>query len=86
MKRALAATIGIALLFGSPALGGARAQTRRGPTAGTPAIVGLDHIPIAVENLERAAERYQALGFVLETGTPHENGIRNQHVKFPDGT
>ncbi len=47
---------------------------------------GLDHIPIAVGNLESAAERYRALGFVLKPGRPHDNGIRNQHAKFLDGT
>jgi catechol 2,3-dioxygenase-like lactoylglutathione lyase family enzyme len=54
------------------------------PTA--PAVTGLDHIPIAVQNLEAAAERYRAFGFSLKPGRPHENGIRNEHVKFPDGT
>jgi catechol 2,3-dioxygenase-like lactoylglutathione lyase family enzyme len=51
-----------------------------------PAVIGLDHIPIAVNDLEKAAERYRALGFALKPGRPHANGIRNQHVKFPDGT
>ena len=51
-----------------------------------PAVVGLDHIPIAVNDLDRAAERYHALGFSLKPGRPHDNGITNQHVKFPDGT
>ncbi len=55
-------------------------------TTELPAIVGLDHIPIAVNDLERAAERFRALGFVLKPGRPHANGIRNQHAKFPDGT
>jgi catechol 2,3-dioxygenase-like lactoylglutathione lyase family enzyme len=49
-------------------------------------IAGLDHIPIAVTDLDRAAQRYRELGFALKQGTPHANGIRNQHVKFPDGT
>jgi len=49
-------------------------------------IVGLDHIPIAVADLERAAERYRALGFTLKPGRPHENGLRNEHAKFQDGT
>jgi catechol 2,3-dioxygenase-like lactoylglutathione lyase family enzyme len=54
---------------------------------GTPALVaGLDHIVIAVNDLEAAARRYQAFGFALKPGRPHDNGIRNQHVKFPDGT
>lgn len=47
---------------------------------------GLDHIPIAVANLEQAADRYKALGFALKPGRPHDNGIRNQHVKLTDGT
>ena len=49
-------------------------------------VQGLDHIPIAVNDLARAAERYRALGFSLKPGRPHDNGITNQHVKFPDGT
>jgi catechol 2,3-dioxygenase-like lactoylglutathione lyase family enzyme len=51
-----------------------------------PAVTGLDHIPIAVDDLARAADDYRALGFALKPGRPHDNGIRNQHVKFPDGT
>lgn len=51
-----------------------------------PAVIGLDHVPIAVRDLEAAAETYRALGFSLKPGRPHQNGIRNQHVKFPDGT
>jgi catechol 2,3-dioxygenase-like lactoylglutathione lyase family enzyme len=50
------------------------------------AVRGLDHIPIAVHDLEAAAARYRELGFTLKPGTPHDNGIRNQHVKFADGT
>lgn len=49
-------------------------------------IAGLDHIPIAVADLDRAARQYRELGFALKPGTPHANGIRNQHVKFADGT
>ena len=51
-----------------------------------PAALGLDHVPIAVRDLEAAAETYRALGFALKPGRPHANGIRNQHVKFSDGT
>jgi catechol 2,3-dioxygenase-like lactoylglutathione lyase family enzyme len=52
----------------------------------SPAVVGLDHVPIAVADLEEAALRYRALGFTLKPGRPHDNGIRNQHAKFADGT
>ena len=51
-----------------------------------PAVQGLDHIPIAVNDLAAAADHYRALGFSLKPGRPHENGITNQHVKFRDGT
>jgi hypothetical protein len=51
-----------------------------------PAVIGLDHIPIAVGDLARAADDYRALGFALKPGRPHDNGIQNQHVKFTDGT
>jgi catechol 2,3-dioxygenase-like lactoylglutathione lyase family enzyme len=50
------------------------------------AVTGLDHIPIAVRDLERAAADYRSLGFALKPGRPHANGITNQHVKFRDGT
>lgn len=51
-----------------------------------PATAGLDHIPIAVNDLAHAADDYRALGFALKPGRAHDNGITNQHVKFPDGT
>ncbi len=50
------------------------------------AIVGLDHIPVAVDDLDAAAADYRALGFTLKPGRAHANGIRNLHAKFRDGT
>jgi Glyoxalase-like domain len=47
---------------------------------------GLDHVPVAVGNLEKARADYEALGFVIKPGRAHANGIRNDHVKFADGT
>ncbi len=55
-------------------------------TSAAPAILGLDHIPLAVNDLEAAAKRFRQLGFTLKPGRPHANGIRNQHIKFADGT
>ena len=49
-------------------------------------VIGIDHVPVAVRDLEAASERYRRLGFVLKEGRPHANGIRNRHAKFPDGT
>lgn len=50
------------------------------------AVAGLDHVPVAVRDLDAAATTYRRLGFVLKPGRPHANGIRNLHAKFPDGT
>jgi len=49
-------------------------------------VLGMDHIPIVVKNLDSAAYAYKAMGFSLKTGRPHLNGIVNQHVKFSNGT
>ena len=73
---------GVALLGSWLAAVGGWAGAQTAP----PPIVGLDHIPIAVVDLDEAAERFKALGFVLKPGRPHANGIRNEHAKFPDGT
>lgn len=49
-------------------------------------VQGLDHIPLAVKNLEQSKADFQLLGFALKPGRLHENGLNNAHVKFPDGT
>jgi catechol 2,3-dioxygenase-like lactoylglutathione lyase family enzyme len=49
-------------------------------------VAGVDHVPIAVRDLEAARERYRALGFAFKPGRPHDDGIRNLNLKFPDGT
>jgi catechol 2,3-dioxygenase-like lactoylglutathione lyase family enzyme len=54
--------------------------------AAPPAVIGLDHVPIAVADLDAAAADYRALGFTLKPGTVHDNGLRNEHAKFVDGT
>ena len=53
--------------------------------AQSPALIGLDHVPVAVRDLEGAMVTYRAPGFALKSGRVHANGIRNAHVKFPDG-
>jgi catechol 2,3-dioxygenase-like lactoylglutathione lyase family enzyme len=67
--------LALLLLLGSPAM--AQIQVP---------VQGLDHIPIVVRDLDRAAADFTALGFVLKPGRPHGNGLRNVHAKFPDGT
>ena len=54
--------------------------------AAQPSVQGLDHVPIVVRDLARAAADFEALGFVLKPGRRHANGLRNVHAKFRDGT
>lgn len=70
VRHALAA--GLALLLGA---GTGTAQP----------LARLDHVPIAVQDLDTAVADYQALGFAIKAGRPHANGLRNAHVKFRDG-
>jgi len=53
---------------------------------GPAAVQGLDHIPLAVRDLDHATADFERLGFVLKPGRAHDDGIRNRHIKFPDGT
>ena len=53
--------------------------------AGTP-IAGIDHVTVAVRDLESTVQVYRQLGFTLKPGRLHQNGLRNQHIKFPDGS
>jgi hypothetical protein len=46
----------------------------------------LDHVPIAVRDLDAAATSYTTLGFTLAPGQVHPNSIRNTFVKMQDGT
>ena len=62
------------------------AMTVTAVAASEPVVRGLDHIPLAVNDLEASRADFEALGFVLKPGRPHENGLRNLHAKFPDGT
>src|SRR4029079_6193352 len=49
-------------------------------------VSGLDHIPLVVRDLDKAQADYRMLGFSIKPGRFHADGIRNAHVKFPDGT
>lgn len=49
-------------------------------------IGGLDHVPIAVRDLDESVRLFQKLGFSLKKGRPHDNSITNYHAKFSDGT
>jgi hypothetical protein len=60
--------------------------TNAGAQGARPARVRLDHVPIAVRDLDSAVADYRALGFSFKPGTLHANSIRNAHIKFRDGT
>ena len=61
----------------------ASAQARCDPAR---AIARVDHVPVAVRDLDAAARDFAAMGFSFKPGRPHPNSILNQHVKFRDGT
>ena len=53
---------------------------------GAAPIVGIDHVPLAVRDLDRAEGAFRDLGFAITRGRRLDNGIRNAHVEFPDGS
>jgi len=48
--------------------------------------VRLDHVIIAVEDLEQASHDFRGLGFNLKPGRKHKNGLVNAFIKFADNT
>lgn len=82
MKRNITAVI--VLIVMTPIL--FAGHTRFPKIENEPVILGLDHIPIAVTDLDKAVSLFEELGFTLKPGRFHENGIRNSHIKFKDGT
>ena len=86
---AAAATLAGVLLAAPkiPALGAdAGAAAQPGCAAPPSTRIRLDHVPVAVRDLDAATRSYRALGFSFKPGRPHANSILNQHVKFVDGT
>jgi catechol 2,3-dioxygenase-like lactoylglutathione lyase family enzyme len=51
----------------------------------TASAVRLDHVVVAVRDLDAASDAYRGLGFTLKEGRLHRNGIRNRHAKLRDG-
>lgn len=51
------------------------------------AAVRVDHVPIAVADLEAATRTYgDSLGFSFKPGRLHSNGLNNVHIRFQDGS
>lgn len=53
--------------------------------APAPVVRGIDHMPVAVADLDTATRDFERLGLVMKPGRPHDDGIRNRHAKFPNG-
>ncbi len=50
-------------------------------------LLDLDHLVIAVKNLEQSKNLFESrLGFTLKPGRLHPNGIKNEFVKFRNGS
>jgi hypothetical protein len=56
------------------------------PRSVQPLVLGIDHVPIVVGDLNKAEADYRSMGFAIKPGRFHVNGIQNSHVKFADGT
>ena len=80
-RKQFISSLSIALATGTCRLPALAQQATPGP----PALVGINHIPFAVRNLEQAVATYRRLGFTIKPGHLHADGIRNNHVKFTDG-
>lgn len=46
----------------------------------------LDHVIIAVNNLQAAVQRFEGQGFAVKPGRQHRNGLLNAHIKLENGT
>lgn len=69
-----------------PAASG-QAQTPGGTCRAESARIRLDHVVIAVRDLDSASRAFHdTLGFSLKPGRVHENGLKNEHIRFQDGS
>jgi hypothetical protein len=48
--------------------------------------LAVDHVVVAVSDLEESAADFRSLGLTIKPGRLHPNGLFNAHVKFADGT
>lgn len=60
--------------------------TRAQGDATGPSVIGIDHMPTPVKDLDEATVYFRGLGFAIKPGRLHSNGIRNNNIKFPDGS
>jgi hypothetical protein len=73
-------------LFGAVLLGAIVLLIAHFGLAQNSSITHLDHLTIAVKDLEQAKKDFKALGFTIKPGRVHANSIENAHIKFQDET
>jgi len=52
------------------------------PSNAVKAQISIDHLIIAVNNLDSVIDYYHQLGFTVKRGRKHANGLNNAHIKF----
>ena len=77
--------VGGALLYGTARMDASSAAATAAHAA-PDARVGIDHVVVAVPDLDAAVGAYRALGFTPKPGRAHANGLLNAHLKFADDT
>ena len=57
------------------------------PRSSPSSVARLDHVAIAVHDLASVSSLFRdTLGFSLKPGRIHDNGLRNVHIRFADGS
>jgi hypothetical protein len=49
-------------------------------------VLGIDSVSVIVKDLERTRADFRALGFSTQFGSLRANGVRNEFIRFPDGS
>jgi catechol 2,3-dioxygenase-like lactoylglutathione lyase family enzyme len=62
-------------------------ERARSPSCPRPdAGVWIDHVVVAVDDLDVASSTFHDLGFTIREGILHPNGLRTGYIKFEDGS
>lgn len=65
----------------------ATAEDTSAPIAPAEPLLRVDHLPVAVRDLDAAAATFRdRLGFRIKPGRLHDDSIDNRHLKFADGS
>jgi hypothetical protein len=74
-------------LLALAAAGSLHASAGQSPECAVPASApALDHVVLAVDDIDRASVPFLSHGFRLKQGRLHANNLLNRHIKFRDGS